>query len=147
MLDFAEFVSEIEAFLKAGGTRAALVDPEGRQRLIPDDVFRVLEQVTNALAAGNGITVAPNELRMTTQQAADFLGISRPTLVKLLETGQIPFERPGRHRRIALRDLTAYQKTFARLRESALDDLARETPSSTSLNTDPTALDRLDTAE
>jgi excisionase family DNA binding protein len=147
MLDFAEFVRNIETFVANGGTRAALVDPNGHQRPIPEDVFRVLEQVTNALAGGHGITVAPNEMRMTTQQAADFLGISRPTLVKLLESGQIPFERPGRHRRIALRDLTAYQESFLKRREAILDELARDTLGSAPHGIDPTALDRLDTTE
>lgn len=45
------------------------------------------------------ITVVPQTQRLTTQEAADFLGISRPTLVKLLDQEKIPYQQPGRHRR------------------------------------------------
>lgn len=48
------------------------------------------------------ITVAPQPQRLTTQEAADFLGISRPTLVKLLDQDKIPYDQPGRHRRRVL---------------------------------------------
>lgn len=78
-----------------------------------------------ALASGEGITVVPQGMTMTTQQAADFLGISRPTLVRLLEAGEIPFEQPGRHRRVRLEDLIAYQSTSRAERRDALRELRR----------------------
>jgi excisionase family DNA binding protein len=72
--------------------------------------------------------VAPVDQSLTTQEAANFLGISRPTLVKLLESGEIPFERPGagRHRRVRLQDVVAYQERKRVQRRTALDELTRE---------------------
>jgi excisionase family DNA binding protein len=57
---------------------------------------------------GKVITIVPRTQRLTTQEAADFLGVSRPTLVKLLEEGKIPYEQPGRHRRILFSDILDY---------------------------------------
>jgi excisionase family DNA binding protein len=125
ILDFAEFMRTLEVFLAERSSKAALVDTEGNPRPIPDEIFEILEQVTNALASGEGITVVPQNTMMTTQQAADFLGISRPTLVRLLESGDIPFEQPGRHRRVRLSDLLSYQSKFRTERQKALLELQR----------------------
>jgi excisionase family DNA binding protein len=126
LLAFQQLMRELEAYLDRHSGKAALVDPEGKARPIPDGLFRILDQVTTALAAGNAITVAPVDTTMTTQQAADFLGISRPTLVRLLEAGSISFEKPGRHRRVRLQDLLEYQASFRAERRAALCDLQRD---------------------
>jgi len=123
ILDFAALMRELERSLAASSSKAALIDPSGQARPIPDEIFRILVQVTNAFAAGEGITVVPQGMTMTSQQAADFLGISRPTLVRLLEAGEIPFEKPGRHRRVRLEDLIAYQERSRSERRSALREL------------------------
>jgi len=59
---------------------------------------------------GPGDLGRPKSQRLTTREAADFLGISRPTLVKLLEGGEIPFEQPSRHRRVLLSDVVAFKQ-------------------------------------
>ena len=76
---------------------------------IPEQVYRILGQVVDAMSRNLAITIAPVNQLLTTQQAADLLGISRPTLVKFLEEGRIPFERVGTHRRIVLQDLLAFR--------------------------------------
>ena len=80
---------------------------------IPAEVHQVLHQVVDAMRQGLAVTVIPQTMVLTTQQAADLLGISRPTLIKLLGDDQIPYERVGTHRRIQLRDLLAYRERRA----------------------------------
>lgn len=129
MLDLVSFFRDLDRFRGTAG-RASLKAPDGTERELPDELFEVLEQVAVALASGNGVTVAPSGMQLTTQEAADFLGISRPTLVKLLTTDAIPHELRGRHRRVTLRDLVAYQDAFRVDRRRALRDAARDSQDS-----------------
>ena len=121
MLDLSKFLDHITA-------PAALLGPDGQTVPLPLEAFNVLVEVAHAMRAGKAITVAPVDQSLTTQEAANFLGISRPTLVKLLESGEIPFERPGagRHRRVRLQDVVAYQERKRVQRRTALDELTRE---------------------
>lgn len=143
LLDFAELLRELEGYLAENSSKAALVDPQGNARPVPDEIFRILDQVTNALASGEGITIVPQGATMTTQQAADFLGISRPTLVRLLEAGDIPFEKPGRHRRVRLEDLVSYQATFRAERRAALRELQRTSATAKIRIGDPNGVKRM----
>lgn len=142
IIDFAQFMKDLEAYLERSIGKAALVDPDGNSRAIPDEVFRALDQVVSALANGQGVTVAPNGLMMTTQQAADFLGVSRPTLVRLLEDGSIAFEKTNRHRRVMLRDLVEFQEASRRSRNAGLKELAQESRDSKVQFPDPGAVSR-----
>ena len=64
---------------------------------------------------------------MTTQQAANILGVSRPFLIKLLEQGEIPYSKVGTHRKIYLEDLINYKEKRDKQREEALDELINMT--------------------
>jgi excisionase family DNA binding protein len=93
---------------------------------LPEEVYRVVVEVVEAMREGQVITLVPRTQRLTTQEAADFLGISRPTLVKLLEDGKIPYERPGRHRRIGFTDLLAFAERRHEGRRAALDQMTED---------------------
>lgn len=113
----------------------AVIAPDGSQIAVPEEIQDVLREVVNALSNGQAITVAPRDTILTTQQAADLLGVSRPTLVRLLEAGDIPFAKPGRHRRIALRDLIAYQSQIQISRRATIDAMTREAADDGSFDT------------
>ena len=123
--DMAQMM-RLATFLEHHTEPAGLVGPDGQEVPLPLEVYEVLVRVVDALKAGKAITVAPLEQRLTTQQAADLLGISRPTLIKLLEENEIPYEKPGRHRRIRLSDVLAYQDRRRQERRARLADMTRQ---------------------
>lgn len=91
----------------------------------PGEVYHLLADVVHSMREGKIITLVPHTQRLTTQEAADFLGVSRPTLVKLLEDGRIPFEQPGRHRRVLFTDVLAYRERLREERRAALEEMTR----------------------
>lgn len=74
------------------------------------DVYAVLRQVVDAMERGLAVTVAPTTHVLTTQQVADLLGVSRPTVIKVLDRGEIPYEKVGTHRRVRLADVLEYRE-------------------------------------
>ncbi len=106
---------------------AALVGPNGETIPLPLEVFEILKGVVDAMSKGLAVSLTPHHQTLTTQEAADLLGVSRPTFVKLLDDGKIDFEKPNRHRRVLLRDVLAYRNERRQHRSAALDELVRIT--------------------
>ncbi|MBN2112711.1 MAG: helix-turn-helix domain-containing protein [Acidimicrobiia bacterium] len=100
-----------------------VMGPNGEEIVLPAQVFEALRDIVQLMAQGRAVTIAPVHQRLTTQEAADLLGISRPTLVKLLESGEIAFEQPGRHRRVRLVDVLEYRDRRSTQRRDALDKM------------------------
>jgi len=115
----------LTAHAQAGPDRYYLMGSAAEDRVeLPVEIYRVLRKVVEALQQGLAVTVAPMTQTLTTQQAADLLGVSRPTVIKLLDEGEIPFERVGTHRRVLLRDLLAYREQRRAEQYAALEATA-----------------------
>lgn len=124
LADLAAFLRSVEsehALLRGGHL---LLGADGDRVPLPDEVYRVLRQVVNALSHGLAVTVAPQTQVVTTQQAAEILGVSRPTLIRLLDDGLVPYERTGKHRRLLLHDVLNYRERRRREQRAVLDALA-----------------------
>lgn len=91
---------------------------------LPEEVYRVLLRVVDAMQKGLSVTISPTSQTLTTQQAADLLGISRPTLIKALDHGKLPFTRSGTHRRLALTDVLDYREHRRQEQYAAIDALS-----------------------
>ena len=91
---------------------------------LPASIFALVIDLLAKLGNGNAVTIVPVEAELTTQQAADYLNVSRPHLIKLLERGELPFRMVGTHRKLLARDAINYRaKTDAR-RYAALQDIS-----------------------
>lgn len=96
---------------------------DGAEFEVPEFAFRFLLQLLQETAKGNAVTLIPVHSELTTQQAADLLNVSRPYVVKLLENGEIPFHKRGRHRRIRFDDLMEYKNKDELDRAKAFDEM------------------------
>ena len=93
---------------------------------IPLSALKLLAKILKATSQGKPISIVPLATEMTTQSAAEALGCSRPHVIKLLESGAIPFTKVGRHRRIKFEDIIAYKSKMKAERRDLLIKMMRE---------------------
>ena len=119
--------SRLLATIIGRGDAAQLRVVDGDDEItVPFPALRMLMLVLAQMAEGRAVTVVPYDAELTTQQAADFLSVSRPHLVTLLKRGEIAYRKVGTHRRVRFEDLVEYKKKSYVQRSRALDGLAEE---------------------
>lgn len=105
------------------GADVRLGDPvAGVEVPVPDDLVVLLRWLAERRRTGQGVTVRAHgrsSAYLSTQQAADLLGVSRPTLVKWLDTGVLPCRRLGSHRQVRREDVLAFRASDSTRREPA----------------------------
>ena len=92
---------------------------------IPILALKLLAKILKATSQGKPISVVPIATEMTTQAAAELVGCSRPHLVKILEEGNIPFTKVGRHRRVKFEDVIEYKNEMKRNQEKHIIEIMR----------------------
>ena len=132
-------LAALDALLTRAGASSALAGPRDRVAL-PEEVHALLVQAIEAMRAGHAVTVTPHAQRLTTQQAADLLGVSRPTLVKIIDAGEIPCERTSTRRTLLLADVVAYRR---RRRDRQLEAIAATSADLDEVSIEPTDLEQL----
>jgi excisionase family DNA binding protein len=106
--------------LSADGGQRAELD-------LPLPIVRLLMGALQEMAAGNAVTLLPIPTELTTQQAAELLRISRPSLIKMLDEGKLPYRKVGAHRRVRYEDALLYIKNERARRGKVMEELVAET--------------------
>jgi excisionase family DNA binding protein len=118
-----EQIHELHDLLQKEG-KARLLTERGSALDLPQPVYHLLLQILEGMQQGKAISVVPVTQDLTTQQAAEMLGVSRPFFVKLLEADELPFHLAGTHRRVYLRDLLDYKQRRDQGRRTAIERMA-----------------------
>jgi excisionase family DNA binding protein len=118
----------LESVLKQLSSQNPVIEiEETKDRIrIPIHTLRLLSKILQVTAQGKPISIVPQEMEVTTQSAAELLGCSRPHLIKLLETGVIPYTLVGRHRRVKFEDLQKYKKALKISQKKLLIELMQQ---------------------
>lgn len=106
--------------------RVRITGGDGADVELPAAAVHLLVHLLTQMAEGNAITLMPTHAELTTQQAADILGVSRPFLVKILDERKIPYRKVGTHRRVLFSDLMRYKEEMDAQRHEILDELTKQ---------------------
>lgn len=124
--EFAAHASRQLSRAKQEGMELRVQIDGGESLRLPKSVSTLLYRLLAEMAQGNAVTLIPIHAELTTQEAADYLNVSRPYLIRLLEEGRIRFSMVGTHRRVKFSDLEAYRKAAEDERQRVMDELAAQ---------------------
>jgi excisionase family DNA binding protein len=127
-LELQRLLGKKTAFLEKATLRVSVEQPGGEKAelFLPHTSLSLLSTILRELGHGKNVVVLATDTEATTQQAADFLKVSRPYFVKLLEEGKIPFRLVGPRRRVLMGDLLHYKDQEDAARHRGLDELTAE---------------------
>ena len=116
----ADEMANLSTLLEQRGT---LVTERGDRLTVPEPIYQLLCDIVPLLKLGHSVQLINTEQVVTTQVAADILGMSRPHLIKLLNEGVLAFTRVGEQRRLKLAEVLEYQDRRQRESEERLREL------------------------
>jgi len=91
---------------------------------VPPTALKLIGQLLGAMSEGRAVMLVPAQQELTTVEAANFLNVSRPFVIKEIESGRLPHRKVGSHRRIAFDDLMAYAQKMREQQAGALERMA-----------------------
>ena len=91
---------------------------------VPPAALKLIGQLLGALSEGKPISIVPSSQELSTVEAAHFLNVSRPFVIKEIEAKRLPHRRVGTHRRVAFEDLLAYARKMREQQQGALERMA-----------------------
>ena len=122
-----EAARQVERLLPEGDRPLCLVtEGDGRETIsIPPGAVRLFLDALTQLGQGRAVTIAPEKAELTAQEVADYLNVSSPYVVKLIESGKLPARMVGQRRHISFTDLIKFDEEDRKARRTAMDELRR----------------------
>src|SRR3990170_6494743 len=117
--------SRLLSKLSPDGTLKVRLD-DGQELILPKSATRLLAHILTEMSHGNAVTIIPIHAELTTREAAEFLNVSRPHLVSLLEKGEMEFHMVGTHRRVKFQTIQDYKEKMEERSKNARDQLAKQ---------------------
>lgn len=116
----------IEALDHSRAAAITLTTGDGRHPTValPPAALKLIGQLLGAMSEGRPVMLMPSKREFSTVEAANFLNVSRPFVIKEIEHGRLPHRKVGAHRRVAVDDLVAYAREMRKRQESALERMA-----------------------
>lgn len=95
----------------------------GRELSVNPTLAQLIASVVARVAQGGQVSIATLPEQMTTSAAADLLGVSRTTVMKLIASGELPATMAGTHHRLQHADVRALKQRRDNDRATALEEL------------------------
>jgi excisionase family DNA binding protein len=118
-------VGKLKKAAKSGKSIQISLKPNQQSLHIPEKAMKLLISILNNMAEGKDTAVLSAETYVSTQEAADYMKMSRPHLVQILEAGDIPYIKVGSHRRVKFSDLVVFDKKLRTKQQRGLKALAK----------------------
>jgi len=102
------------------------IGKSGESVELPASALYHLSRILDEIADGHNVSVVPQRAEISTQKAADYLNVSRPYLIGLIDSGEIPCRKVGNRRRVLFTDVEAYRQRSDKARLEALAELSAQ---------------------
>lgn len=131
----ADELAKVLSFIEAHEARHGALEPafflsgagEHDRVELTEQLHEILKRVVHALSHGQSISILTRDQEISTQQAAEILGLSRPTVVRLIEDGELHAHVPGAIRRkLRLADVLAYREELRARRNKFITESSAE---------------------
>ena len=120
-------LAALDSGKKPNAFQLAVTTDDHREAVpIPSSVVRILLDILSHVAKGNAVTLVASHAELTTQEAADILNVSRPFVIQLIDSKQLPHRKVGTHRRILFSDVMEYKRRMDAARLETLRELAEQ---------------------
>ncbi|WP_307867597.1 helix-turn-helix domain-containing protein [Umezawaea beigongshangensis] len=106
-----------------GARFTVAADEDGSAVPVPGELSAIIARVVDAVARGHAVTVSAMPEELTTTAAAQLLGVSRPTLMRKIDAGELPSHKVGSHTRLRTVDVLEERRVRRQRRLAAFDEL------------------------